>query len=245
MILGGNPWQFCGKMQSQGLYFLYPFLRKEGLTYMYREHTIHDSQTDNQTIVCLFDVQKNHINYIKKALALLISSEDRRLFVPFWEFEKNQGTRIEKSLLERGRRRLMVIAVCTKNEAEYRAIADAVMSYPEREQYVMVPQWFPSVAEYRNIQLKYPFAITIFAFDDIENQELSILVHRTSEGSQIVWIGEDERFGVASYRVRAANFVMKPAAEKAIWVSLDRCIRRLKEEHAIGSFDYVNMDIGG
>lgn len=139
----------------------------------------------------------------------------------------------------------MVIAVCTKKEAEYQTIADAVMSYPKREQYVMVPQWFPSVTEYRNIHLKHPFAITIFAFDDIENQELSILVHRTSEGSQIVWVGEDKRFGVASYRVRAANFVMKPATENGIWVSLDRCIKRLKEEHAIGCFDYVNMNIGG
>lgn len=130
----------------------------------------------------------------------------------------------------------MVIAVCSKKEAEYQAIAGAVMSYPKREQYVMVPQWFPSVTEYRDIQLKHPFAITIFAFDDIENQELSILVHRTSEESQIVWVGEDERFGVASYRVRAANFILKPVMEDEIWNSLNRCIKRMKEEQTIDRF---------
>lgn len=130
----------------------------------------------------------------------------------------------------------MVVAVCSKKETEYQAIADAVMSYPEREQYIMVPQWFSSAAEYRKSQLKHPFVITIFAFDDIENQELSILVHRTSEKSQIVWIGKDERFGVASYRVRAANFFLKPVTEEGIWNSLNRCIKRLKEEQTIGQF---------
>lgn len=124
----------------------------------------------------------------------------------------------------------MVIAVCSKKETEYQEIADAVMNYPKREQYVMVPQWFPSAMEYRKIQLRHPFAITIFAFDDIENQELSILVHRTSEESQIVWIGEDERFGVASYRVRAANFLIKPVTKNGIWNSLDRCMKRMKED---------------
>ena len=130
----------------------------------------------------------------------------------------------------------MVIAVCSKKEAEYQEIAGAVMSYPNRERYVMVPQWFSSAMEYRDIQLKHPFAITIFAFDDIENQELSILVHRTSEESQIVWVGEDERFGVASYRVRAANFILKPVMEDEIWNSLNRCIKRMKEEQTIDRF---------
>ena len=72
-------------------------------------------------------------------------------------------------------------------------------------------------------------------------KELSILVHRTSEESQIVWVGEDKRFGVASYRVRAANFLMKPITEKEIWISLDRCIKRLQEEHAIDGYDCVNI----
>lgn len=71
----------------------------------------------------------------------------------------------------------MVIAVCSKQEVEYQAIADAIRSYPKREQYVMISRWFPSVAEYRDTHLKHPFAVTIFAFDDIDNQELSILVH--------------------------------------------------------------------
>lgn len=135
----------------------------------------------------------------------------------------------------------MVIAVCSKQEVEYQMIADAIRSYPKREQYVMVSRWFPSVAEYRDTHLKQPFAVTIFAFDDIDNQELSILVHRTSEESQIVWVGEDKRFGVASYRVRAANFLMKPITEKEIWISLDRCIKRLQEEHAIDGYDCVNI----
>ena len=135
----------------------------------------------------------------------------------------------------------MVIAVCSKQEVEYQAIADAIRSYPKREQYVMISRWFPSVAEYRDTHLKHPFAVTIFAFDDIDNQELSILVHRTSEESQIVWVGEDKRFGVASYRVRAANFLMKPITEKEIWISLDRCIKRLQEEHAIDGYYCVNI----
>ena len=135
----------------------------------------------------------------------------------------------------------MVIAVCSKQEVEYQTIADAIRSYPKREQYVMVSRWFPSVAEYRDTHLKQPFAGTIFAFDDIDNQERSILVHRTSEESQIVWVGEDKRFGVASYRVRAANFLMKPITEKEIWISLDRCIKRLQEEHAIDGYDCVNI----
>ena len=96
----------------------------------------------------------------------------------------------------------MVIAVCSKQEVEYQAIADAIRSYPKREQYVMISRWFPSVAEYRDTHLKHPFAVTIFAFDDIDNQELSILVHRTSEESQIVWVGGGQLFDETDNRKR-------------------------------------------
>ena len=75
----------------------------------------------------------------------------------------------------------MVIAVCSKQEVEYQAIADAIRSYPKREQYVMISRWFPSVAEYRDTHLKHPFAVTIFAFDDIDNQSF-----RTS-GCSLHW----------------------------------------------------------
>lgn len=121
----------------------------------------------------------------------------------------------------------MVVAVCTDSEEDYGAIGRAVKSYGERKKCLLVPRKFTG-EEYQGEQKSYWYPITIFALDDVMNQEISICARGLSEASQFIWIGQDKRFGMAAYRIGIAYFVLKPVSEEELFTALDRCFARLE-----------------
>ena len=143
----------------------------------------------------------------------------------------------------------MVVAVCTDSEKDYGFISKAVKSYGEQKKHLLVPRKF-SGEEYQKEQKSYWYPITIFALDDVMNQELSILARGLSEASQFIWIGQDKRFGMAAYRTGTAYVVLKPASEEEIFTALDRCFARLErsgivlawEEEKSGCKEWIILD---
>lgn len=123
----------------------------------------------------------------------------------------------------------MVVAVCTDSEEDYGAISSAVKSYGEQKKCLLVPRKF-SGEEYQRKQKSYWYPITIFALDDVMNQEISIGARGLSKASQFIWIGQDKRFGMAAYRIGIAYVVLKPASEEELFKALDRCFARLEKE---------------
>lgn len=123
----------------------------------------------------------------------------------------------------------LAVAVCTENLMEYMTIERAVMAYAKEKQGTAAVQWFRTREDYLQEHARRQFPITFLAFEDIVNQELAVLARSIWQESQIVWVGEDQRFGVSSYRIGVANFLMKPVDGEAVWDSLDRCFMRLEE----------------
>ena len=121
----------------------------------------------------------------------------------------------------------MVIGICTCSRAEYEEIAGWAKDYGRANGISVATQWFASYEEYARSFEKEPFPITFLSFDDIVNQELAIVIRGVSRAGQMVWLGNDRRFGVSSYRVNAANFLLKPAAKEDVWDSMERCIENM------------------
>lgn len=123
----------------------------------------------------------------------------------------------------------MRIAICCDSQDEYAALKRTVNEYAQEKNCFMIPQWFSTLEEFRRVNAVRRFSIVILAREDIDNQELAVSVRDQSASSQILWIGEDKRFGLSSYRVGAADFLLKPASREAIWKSLDRCVGNLSQ----------------
>lgn len=130
----------------------------------------------------------------------------------------------------------MVVAVCTDSEENYGAISSAVKSYGEQKKYLLVPRKF-SGEGYLKEQKSYWYPITIFALDDVMNQELSICARGLSEASQFIWIGQDKRFGMAAYRIGIAYAILEPASEKELFTGLDRCFIRLERSGIVPAWE--------
>ncbi len=121
----------------------------------------------------------------------------------------------------------MVIAVCTCSREEYEAIAGWAKEYGDSKGISIAVQWFESHEEYVRCFEKEPFPITFLSFDDIVNQELAIAVRSVSKTGQMIWLGEDGRFGVSSFRVNAANFLLKPVTRADGWDSMERSLVKM------------------
>lgn len=126
----------------------------------------------------------------------------------------------------------MQVAICCDSRGEYEALEKIVMEYAQNKSCFMVPQWLSQFEEFRRVITLHRFPIVILACEDIDNQELAVSVRDLSGKSQIIWIGEDKRFGLSSYRVEAADFLLRPVAKEAVWRSLDRCMENLHKNPA-------------
>lgn len=136
----------------------------------------------------------------------------------------------------------MAVAICCNSREEYAVIEEAVNEYAREHECMFPSRWFYSVEDFRRENAGRHYDIVILACDDIVNQELAVSVRDESQLSQIIWIGEDQRFGLSSYRLGVANFVLKPATKQDVWESLKRCRDRLRRE--LQRMDVRYADLG-
>lgn len=118
----------------------------------------------------------------------------------------------------------MTAAVCVRDRKAYEWIASGIRSYRPEEGIEWIPVWYDTMQSFLKAFREWPMPVVFLAFDDIVNQELTIRIRGTAGASEIVWIGEEKRFGLFSYHIRAANFLIGPVKEEEIWDSLDRCL---------------------
>ena len=69
--------------------------------------------------------------------------------------------------------------------------------------------------------------ILILAMDDIDNQETGVWLRQLSEEPRIIWVGEDKRFGLSSYRIATTNFILYPPKLEEFAESIKCCLKQL------------------
>ena len=76
------------------------------------------------------------------------------------------------------------------------------------------------------LQTRMP-QILILAMDDIDNQETGVWLRQLSEEPRIIWVGEDKRFGLSSYRIATTNFILYPPKLEEFAESIKCCLKQL------------------
>lgn len=124
-------------------------------------------------------------------------------------------------------------AICTGSRDIYEKIDVWVREYGRKRGIRMETACYPAIRPFLEAFYDGSISIVFLALDDIKNQEIAIRIRQRAQSCEIVWLGEDERFSLFAYRIRAANYLVGPIKAGDIEDSLDRCMENIRLERGV------------
>lgn len=129
----------------------------------------------------------------------------------------------------------MLVDICSSSQERSRYIEKMLRAYMEAGEFPVSYQCFYEMDTLKNdLMVQLPH-ILILAMEDIDNQEIGVWLRGFSKKPRIIWIGEDKRFGLASYRISATYFILYPPRQEEFFDSLKRCLHQLSGKEPVYS----------
>lgn len=132
-------------------------------------------------------------------------------------------------ITERGERVELLIDICSSDQERSDYLEKMLQEYMRTTTLPIEYRCYLEIDLLKeSLQAQMPH-ILILAMDDIDNQETGVWVRQLSKGPRIIWIGEDKRFGLSSYRISTTNFLLYPPKLEEFIESIWRCLGQLNK----------------
>lgn len=121
----------------------------------------------------------------------------------------------------------LLIDLCSSDQERSNYLEKLLKEYIKNTGFSVKYQCYLEIDQLKHaLQTQMPH-ILILAMDDIDNQETGVWLRQLSKAPRIIWVGEDKRFGLSSYRISTTNFVLYPPDLEEFMESIHRCLKQL------------------
>lgn len=123
----------------------------------------------------------------------------------------------------------LLIDLCSSGQERSDYLEKLLKEYIKNTGFSVRYQCFLEIDQLKHaLQTQMPH-ILVLAMDDIDNQETGVWLRQLSKMPRIIWVGEDKRFGLSSYRISTTNFILYPPKLDEFVESIRRCLKQMNK----------------
>ena len=128
----------------------------------------------------------------------------------------------------------MHIAVCDDDKDELSRVSSLLVNYCSQRERGVTYETFQSAVELLETMGAKAFDLLLLdiIMPGLTGMEAARAIRRSNQTIPIIFLTSSRDFAVESYRVHAEDYILKPANEQALFLTLDKQLARLAQEEA-------------